>query len=242
MRNLIRLAAIMLLFVASTSFATTPEEAASAVAARYRITTRTFFGDIKEVGSVLTPRREGLRAGRRNKAFNPNVIKNHQLAVAGGGDLPADVQEDALKPGKQLHLYGVQTGDDYVQLDLFTVASYLLTGMRSPMPLQASVRFQYDGGLAKVTTRQLLDDIDEWLVAERAPLPTVEGPHPTVAHPPQPPAFTPATPTVRLGQTQEEVIAILGRPDKQILLGAKSIFVYPGVKVIFVNGKVTDAE
>jgi hypothetical protein len=31
-------------------------------------------------------------------------------------------------------------------------------------------------------------------------------------------------------------------PEKQILLGAKTIFIYHDVKVVFVDGKVTDAE
>jgi hypothetical protein len=38
------------------------------------------------------------------------------------------------------------------------------------------------------------------------------------------------------------VTAILGAPEKQILLGAKTIFIYRDVKVIFMDGKVTDAE
>jgi hypothetical protein len=50
------------------------------------------------------------------------------------------------------------------------------------------------------------------------------------------------TSTIRLGQTLEEVTAILGPPEKQILLGAKTIFVYRDVKVVFVEGKVADVE
>jgi hypothetical protein len=48
--------------------------------------------------------------------------------------------------------------------------------------------------------------------------------------------------TVRLGQSESEVTAILGQPDKKILLGAKSVFVYGNLKVVFIDGKVTDAE
>jgi hypothetical protein len=50
------------------------------------------------------------------------------------------------------------------------------------------------------------------------------------------------TRTVRLGQTEAEVEAILGAPDKKILLGTKSVMVYGKVKVIFIDGKVADAE
>lgn len=238
----IRLAATLLLFFAAcTSFAATRDEAASTVTARYRLTTPGFLGGFSEIGSVLTPRREGLRVNRPSKAFKPNVVRNHKLAVAGGGDLPLGGGHDgALKPGERLHLYGVRTGDDYVQLDLYTIATYLVpgSGTRGPTPLQASVRFQYEVGLAGVTTQQLLDDIGEWLATEGEPRPAAVESRPAAY--PQPAGR--ATSTIRLGQTLEEVTAILGPPEKQILLGAKTIFVYRDVKVVFVDGKVADAE
>jgi len=238
MHNLLRSAAILLLFVAATSSAATRNEAESAVKASYRITTTSLLGDFKGIGSVLTPRREGLRANRPSKAFKPNVIRDRQLAVAGGGDLPlGKAHGGALKPGERLYLYGVDMGDDYVQLDLFTVATYVLTGIRGPTPLQASVRFQYDGGLAAVTTRQLLADIGEWLAVEGEPLPAAGGTRPAAE-----PRAGGGAATIRLGQTPEEVTAILGPPEKQILVGAKTIFLYRNLKVVFVDGKVVDAE
>ena len=236
MHNKIRFTVVLLLlFVASASSAATRDEAAAAVTARYRITTLGFFGDFKTIGNVLTPRREGLRANRPSKVFKPNVVKNQQLAVAGGGDLSLNgVHDGSLKPGERLYLYGVSTGDDYVLLDLHTVTNYVLTGLKGATPLQASIRFQYDGGLAEVTTRQLLNDIGEWLDAE--------GEFRTATGESRPPVAGRATSTVRLGQTQEEVTATLGPPEKQILLGTKTIFIYRDVKVVFVNGKLSDAE
>jgi hypothetical protein len=238
---------LLLLLTATAASAATRDEAASAVTARYRITTPAFLGGFKEIGSVLTPHREGLRANRPSKAFKPNVVKNRQLVAAGGGDLPLGVRDGALKPGERLHLYGVSTGDDYVQLDLYTVATYVVPGVRGPTPLQASVRFQYDGGLAAVTTQQLLDDIGEWLAAEGEQRPAAGESRPAAeprpaAAPAQPRPAGGATSTIRIGQTQEEVTAILGPPEKQILLGAKTIFIYRDVKVVFVDGKVVDAE
>jgi len=248
--RIISVAILLLLLTAGASFAATREDAASAVTARYRITTPGILGGFNEIGSVLTPRREGLRANRPSKAFTPNLVRDHRLVAAGGGNLPLGGAHDgALKSGDRLHLYGVRTGDDYVQLDLFTVATYVVpgSGTRGPTPLQASVRFQYDGGLAGVATQQLLNDIGEWLTAEGEPRPaSVEsrpaaGPQPAAA-PAAPGAAGRATSTIRLGQTLEEVTAILGPPEKQILLGAKTIFVYRDVKVVFLDGKVADAE
>ena len=56
------------------------------------------------------------------------------------------------------------------------------------------------------------------------------------AAPPAPPA------TVAIGQTTDEVVAILGQPEKILNLGAKQIYVYKDLKVTFVKGKVTDAQ
>jgi len=243
-------AILLLLLVAGSSSAATREEAVSAVTARYRITTPGILGGFNEIGTILTPRREGLRAKRPSKAFTPNLVRDHLLVAAGGGSLPlGGVHDGSLQPGERLHLYGVRTGDDYVQLDLYTVATYVVpgSGTRGPTPLQASVRFQYDGGLARVTTQKLLDDIGEWLTVEGEPRPVAVESPPAAG---QRPAVAPAEPrpagretsTIRLGQTKEEVTAILGPPEKQFLLGVKTIFVYRNVKVVFVDGKVADAE
>ena len=248
--RIISVAILLLLLTAGASFAATREDAASAVTARYRITTPGILGGFNEIGSVLTPRREGLRANRHSKAFTPNLVRDHRLVAAGGGNLPlGDAHDGALKSGDWLHLYGVRTGDDYVQLDLFTVATYVVpgSGTRGPTPLQASVRFQYDGGLARVTTQKLLDDIGEWLTVEGEPRPVAVESSPAAEQRPAaaPDEARPAgreTSTIRLGQTKEEVTAILGPPEKQFLLGVKTIFVYRNVKVVFVDGKVADAE
>jgi hypothetical protein len=60
------------------------------------------------------------------------------------------------------------------------------------------------------------------------------------AAPPAAPAAPPAT--VEIGQTTDEVVAILGQPDKILNLGPKQIYVYKDLKVTFVKGKVTDAQ
>ena len=59
--------------------------------------------------------------------------------------------------------------------------------------------------------------------------------------PPPPPADTPP-PTVSLGQTKDQVTAILGQPGKAAKLGAKEIYYYKDMKVIFLNGKVSNIE
>ena len=227
---------LLLLSVASLAAAATPDELSSAVTSNYRVTIPGFLGNFTTIGNVLLPRRERLAVNRPSKMFKPNMIKNRQLVMAGGGDLPlGGVHSGSLKPGERLYLYGVSTGDTYLQLDLYTIATYVLPGMRGPTPLQASVRFQYDNGLAGVSTQQLLDQISEWFDTEEESRPTVK---------PRKVATAAATRTIRLGQTLEEVSAAFGAPQKQVLLGPKTIFLYcdADLKVIFMDGKVVDAE
>jgi hypothetical protein len=47
-------------------------------------------------------------------------------------------------------------------------------------------------------------------------------------------------PEVCLGQTVDEVIAILGKPDQIVDLGTRVIYAYKGQKIIFTGGKATD--
>jgi hypothetical protein len=51
-----------------------------------------------------------------------------------------------------------------------------------------------------------------------------------------------APPTVALGQTSDQMTAILGSPKQIIDLGSKQIYKYPDMKVVFMNGKVSDVE
>jgi hypothetical protein len=54
---------------------------------------------------------------------------------------------------------------------------------------------------------------------------------------------TPAgTPTVSLGQTIEQVRAILGPPQQVMDAGSKQIYIYRNVKITFVNGRVSDIQ
>ena len=53
----------------------------------------------------------------------------------------------------------------------------------------------------------------------------------------------PAQPaSIDVGMTTDQVVAILGQPEKILNIGVKQIYVYKDLKVTFVKGKVTDAQ
>lgn len=57
---------------------------------------------------------------------------------------------------------------------------------------------------------------------------------------PPAPAAPPAS--VQMGMSPDQVVGILGQPDKIVNLGAKQLYIYKDLKVTFLNGKVTDAQ
>jgi hypothetical protein len=61
-----------------------------------------------------------------------------------------------------------------------------------------------------------------------------------VAAPAGAPAAAP--PTIALGQTIAQVTTTMGEPQQVIDLGAKKIYKYPDMKVIFMNGQVSDVQ
>lgn len=48
--------------------------------------------------------------------------------------------------------------------------------------------------------------------------------------------------TIELGQTIDQVTAMLGQPKNVVDLGAKKIYVYPDMKITFKDGKVSDVQ
>jgi hypothetical protein len=56
------------------------------------------------------------------------------------------------------------------------------------------------------------------------------------------PSPAPDAQTISKGQTQAQIMAALGTPEKIAKLAAKEIYYYEGVKVIFVNNKVADIQ
>jgi hypothetical protein len=79
-----------------------------------------------------------------------------------------------------------------------------------------------------------------------APLPPPPPPPaeaaPAEIPPPPPPADSAPPQTIKLGQTPDQVAAILGPPQKMANLGKKQIYYYKDLKVTFTDNKVTDVQ
>lgn len=79
--------------------------------------------------------------------------------------------------------------------------------------------------------------------ASAVPPPPPDAPS-VVPPPPPPPPDAPQAPpkTITLGQTPDQVVAVLGQPEKTAKIGNKQTYFYKDMKVIFVGGKVIDVQ
>ena len=222
LKRIVNLTLLMGSVLSTAALAVTPAAMKGDLEARYALTRMDILGFMKESGSILVVRREGLRAGRAGAFNRANVIRGEVVTESGGGNLPLGGGLDGgLKPGEQVRVLGIKVDEHLVELDLATVNTHVLTGSRSPVPLQALVSFRYDGGLVNLTASQVLSDVDMWFGSEHAMR---------------------MSKIVRQGQTPEEVITILGEPEKKVLLESKSVFIYSDMKLVFRNGRLVDLE
>jgi hypothetical protein len=58
----------------------------------------------------------------------------------------------------------------------------------------------------------------------------------------QQPAAQAEPQTIQIGQSPEQVKAILGKPDKDVNLGVKEIYIYKDMKITFKDSKVSDVQ
>lgn len=202
--------------------AVTPEAMQAEIQARYRLTIVDRLGFLKESGTRLIVRKPGLRVDRPGRFNRATLVRDGHVAEQGGAGIPLGGGFDgSLKPGDQLWLNAVRVDEQSVELELSTVEKHVVTGSRGAVPLQSRVRFPYDQGLAMTTAHQVLGDIEVWFGSEQAAR---------------------KAKTVRQGQTQDEVVSILGEPEKKILLDSKAVFVYSDMKLVFRDGRLVDLE
>jgi hypothetical protein len=213
---------LLALLAPGAAHGVTPEAMRGEIEGRFRLTIVDRLGFLKESGTRLIVRKEGLRVDRPGVFNRVTLVRDGQIAERGGAGIPLGGGLDgSLKPGDQLWLNAVRIDEQSVELDLSTVEKHVVTGSRGAVSLQTRVRFQYDRGLATTTAHQVLEDIEGWFGSEQAAR---------------------KARTVRQGQTQEEVVSILGEPEKKILLDSKSVFIYSDLKLIFRDGRLADLE
>jgi len=203
--------------------------------------------DIATAGSVLDLHKDGLVMASTEAVAPPtNTYKNGAISFGFGANMAWGI---ALSAANQQTTSIAQR--KFVTGEKFWVTEYIVKpdGVVFQFYGDPYNDVRYYGQLKFPFAKNVMppaDDviktIEEVITAEAD---TQEAPAADSAPPAAPaPAAQPSAPpkTIALGQTTDQVVAILGQPQKIVNLGAKLMYFYPDMKVIFTNGKVTDVQ
>jgi hypothetical protein len=148
-----------------------------------------------------------------------------------------------FQSGEKVYPSKIEVNVKKEQVSFRIVACDSCNATDPPTFFKSEVLFQFPKGYletaaagpVEATINQVLSDGAGAVAPPAAPAP------PAPLEAPAAPADQP-TKIIELGQTTDQVIAILGKPQKIAKVGPKEIYFYPDMKVTFTNGKVSDVE
>lgn len=177
-------------------------------------------------------------------------------AMAGNGTA-SDIPHRTFSAGEKVWITGVVAKKDGIVFQLYSdpydgIRYY--GNVKIPYKKKKEVPSVQDAQqlIAEVLTLVPAEDQGAQASAPAPPPPAAKtetagapppAPLPSIA-PPPPPADAPQPPpqTIALGQTMNQVIAVMGQPKSVTAQSGKTVFTYPDIKVIFTDGKVSDVQ
>jgi hypothetical protein len=184
---------------------------------------------ITKPGTVLVIQAGGISGDlATDLTFLNNKVIDGKVAQAGG--FAASMQDKktsrVFKPGEKAYVFKIDVKKNGVEFFLISYDTFdvNLKGSTRQTRYKSLLTFEFpEGSLEGATAESIKRTADAIIVPEDE-------------------AKAASTKTVGIGQTPEEVKAALGAPDKIVNLGAKTIFVYKDIKVVFQDGKVADVQ
>jgi hypothetical protein len=252
-------------------FAVGQDTLATALKHKYRLTEINSQGVVANPGTVLTIEADGINAEPYPTMItfeNPVVDGQVKQRSKGLGFLKS-TNLQILQPGQKVYITKInedtQGKEDALKVTILTSDAILATFTNGAYGGQYQTAKRYSTTLAfkepKGTLEQMsVEDASKLIEAVLSVNSADQGrardtgvvarscePHCAVsattgavvggANAPQP-----ETQTVALGQTPDQVTAIMGAPKRIVDLGSKKIYTYPDMKIIFLNGKVSDVQ
>ncbi len=196
---------------------------------------------IRQAGGVIEVRRNGLYGSlERKSSATIDVRGEHSEFVRGQKD-------QALAVGEQFYVHSVYVGEDVVSLGL--VSTRLILTPRGTGRLWSAVNFFLPPDkIANLDSNAIVSAIDQWLQPEgQRPTAAAASP-PAPAAPPavaaSPPAASAASAVAELkaGMAREEVLSLLGPPQREVSYGARTWMAYAGMVVVLENGRLAAVD
>jgi len=187
---------------------------------------KTDYNRITQPGVVLAVRVPGIYADLANTgdAIVVTNVADGKASQATGVTAAfgsSTARSRTLRPNEQVYVTDFLVKHDAVLMELVTVdTTTLADGQGTRYRAEVNVKLP---GLGSMTVDEVKKTIDS-IVTDPANASAVQ------------------SRTVKLGVTTDEIRTSLGNPTKIVDLGAKQIFVYPDMKIVFMDGKVSDVQ
>jgi len=184
---------------------------------------------VTDPGPVYVLEAEGVNADRATDMtmLVNKVVDGHVEQPKGfGASMFSKQTTKQFKPGDRLYLTKIDVKNDGLLLWFISTetADYQEKGSTKQTRYRAVLGFELPATLMDVSKTDEIQKIINPIVELEKD------------------AQAANTKTVELGQTPDQVKAAVGAPDKIIKLGPKEIYVYKDMKVVFVDGKVSDVQ
>ncbi len=154
-----------------------------------------------------------------------------------------------LTIGEKVYVLKIEVNVKNERVGLMLMECDTCNGTQQRSSYKAGIQFQFPKDyLESADVTQVEDLISQVLTVDQGDAGQQAAPDnnagPLTAPPGnQPPANpAPPPPAVKLGMSFDEVKAIKGQPDSTAEVGPKTIYVYKDMKIIFMNGKVSDVQ
>lgn len=184
---------------------------------------------ITKPGTVLVILQEGI-AGTPTTKIIPtiSIVEDGVVRQMRGfaGALMEKKHDRSLDVGEQVYVTDVSVTNDSVWLDILTLKTdeLMVDGSTEQIRHKSSVHFNFPRELfAELSGAEIKTAIDQVLGLKEE----IDSAEP---------------PTLELGQTVADVEAIMGKPTRIVKAGEKVIYIYPDLKIEFVDGVSTAIE
>jgi hypothetical protein len=184
------------------------------------------YNRITQPGGIYAVRVAGIYADVAN---TDNVIVNTNIAngqvsqatgfsAAFGGNTG---RSRTLNPNEKVYVTNLYANKTSVFIELLTVdVTTLGDGQGTRYRAELNVKLPGLDSMSPEDVKKVIDTV----IADPATASAVE------------------SKTVKLGMNPDEVKTTLGNPDKIIDLGAKQLYIYKDMKIVFIDGKVSDVQ
>lgn len=202
----------------------------SELGSTYALTKRATLSDrITRQGTVLVVQKDGITADLASDLrYSVTKVVDGAVGEEGGAVAAVFSKEKSriFRKGERVFVTDIDLYDDGVMLKILSCDTTDVNekGSTKPMRYKGAVKFVYAKGSGPGRKpADIKASIDPVLLPEAE-------------------ASAVQTKTIGLGQTRAQVEDVLGKPDRIVDLGAKVTYVYKDMKVLFVDGKVSDVQ